>query len=295
MSIKIGTCSWTDRVREPAGKLYHTARPTAEQMLGYYASMFPTVEVDATFYALPSLKTCESWAKRTPEGFKFHIKAFSHFTTHRTNKQRLPADLKRDLPRAVDGKTNLNFADVPQTMRNELWRRFREALTPLKEADKLGFIVLQFAPWFKPTRQNADYILECKQQLEGLDVAVEFRNESWFQDKLLERTPAFLGEHGLAMVCVDMPQGLSMSIPPLALATARNSYVRLHGRNTETWELGGAPVNNLHDYWYTEEELTEWLERARELEEQSGTVYFMLNTVQGFETAQAFQEMVKDT
>jgi uncharacterized protein YecE (DUF72 family) len=291
MTILVGTCSWTGRVNQLAQKRYGTPRPTPEQELRCYSSIFPTVEVDSTFYALPSLQNCQRWAERTPDDFVFHVKAFSLFTTHSTRTQSLPNDVRRALTPNLQARTHLNQWQVPPEARDELWRRYREALGPLINAGKLGFILLQFPPGFTPTGENADYILYCRDQLAGLNVAVEFRNRRWFEGRLRNRTPEFLKDNGLTMVCVDMPQGFDTSIPPLTEVTAQESYVRLHGRNTAAWEQGGVSVNNIHDYWYTRSELEEWLAGVRQLEEQTRRVYVMFNTVQGLETARVFQQM----
>ncbi len=288
----MGTCSWIGRVPELARKFYRTPNPSPEQMLRYYSNVFPTVEVDSTFYALPTLQNCQRWADRTPADFVFHIKAFSIFTTHRTTTKSLPTDIRRELPPSLQSKPRLNSNEVPEPVRNELWRRYKESLQPLQQADKLGFVLLQFAPWFGPTRQNTDYILSCKDQLTGIRVAVEFRNKEWFEGRLLDRTPEFLRENQLSLVCVDMPQGFDSSIPPLAEATAEESYVRFHGRNAANWKRGGAP-NNIHDYRYTEQELKQWLVRIRQLEENTSRVYVMFNTVQALDTAQLMQNMLK--
>lgn len=295
MTILVGTCSWAGRVVEPARKLYRTTKPTSEQMLHYYSGLFSTVEVDATFYALPSKRTGQLWADRSPDGFVFHVKAYSLFTTHRITTRSLPADLRRELPPSGQDRPQLHHYEVPEEIKTDMWRRYRSALEPLQQADKLGFVLLQFPPHFGPTRQNADYLLSCQDQLPGLNIAVEFRNTAWFDGRLRDRTPEFLREHGLAMVCVDMPQGFESSIPPLAEATTDESYVRLHGRNTAAWEQGGASVNNIHDYWYTEGELKEWKVRVQKLAEQCSRVYVMFNTVQGLETAQVFQDMIRES
>ncbi|HZA23158.1 MAG TPA: DUF72 domain-containing protein, partial [Dehalococcoidia bacterium] len=168
MTILTGTCSWAGRVTQQAQKLYGTPKPTPEQELRCYSSIFPTVEVDSTFYALPSLQNSQRWAERTPDDFVFHIKAFSLFTTHRTRTRNLPADIRGTLPQNLQGKPQLNSGEVPKSVKAELWRRYREALGPLKQAGKLGFILLQFAPWFTPSRENADYILTCQDYLSGL-------------------------------------------------------------------------------------------------------------------------------
>src|SRR5918999_584595 len=148
---------WT--TTHQAQKLYGTPKPTAEQELRCYSNIFPIVEVDCTFYALPSFQNCQQWVERTPEGFVFHLKAFSLFTTHRTGTRNLPADIRSALPPNLQSKPQLYLQDVPELVKEELWRRYREALEPLRQAGKLGFILLQFAPWFEPSRENADYVL----------------------------------------------------------------------------------------------------------------------------------------
>jgi uncharacterized protein YecE (DUF72 family) len=103
-------------------------------MLRYYSSVFPTVEVDSTFYALPTFQDCHQWAQRTPPDFTFHIKTFSLFTTHKTRTHSLPADIRRTLAPDLQAKTQLDPWEVPPEARDELWRRYREALAPLQRA-----------------------------------------------------------------------------------------------------------------------------------------------------------------
>jgi uncharacterized protein YecE (DUF72 family) len=151
--------------------------------------------------------------------------------------------------------------------------------------------VLQFPPWFDPVGKNAEYILSCRDRLPGFNIAVEFRNRGWLEGSLEHRTPAWLKRNNLTMVCVDTPEGLATSIPRMSVATGVESYVRLHGRNAASWGQPGTSVNNVHDYWYSEEELLEWLGRVRRLEEQTDRVHVLFNTVQGLDTARIFQRM----
>ena len=60
-SIRIGTASWTDPTMTAAGVFYPTGADSAEERLQYYASRFPLVEVDATYYSLPVRRTSELW------------------------------------------------------------------------------------------------------------------------------------------------------------------------------------------------------------------------------------------
>src|SRR5215469_17132745 len=91
--IRIGTAGWTDKSLIESG-WYPPEATTPEQRLRYYATQFPLVEVDATYYALPAEQTASAWAERTPAGFVFNVKAFSLFTQHPTPVNALPADLR---------------------------------------------------------------------------------------------------------------------------------------------------------------------------------------------------------
>jgi hypothetical protein len=71
-----GACSWTDRTLIDSGTFYPSSVKTAADRLAHYASQFPIVEVDATYYALPSERNAHLWVDRTPPGFVFNIKAF---------------------------------------------------------------------------------------------------------------------------------------------------------------------------------------------------------------------------
>jgi uncharacterized protein YecE (DUF72 family) len=74
-NVYYGACSWTDRTLIDAGTFYPGNAQTAADRLAHYASQFPIVEVDATYYALPSERNAHLWVERTPSGFVFNIKA----------------------------------------------------------------------------------------------------------------------------------------------------------------------------------------------------------------------------
>ena len=81
--ILIGTASWTDKSLLGSG-WYPKGADSAEERLRFYASRFPLVEVDSTYYFPPSEKNSELWAERTPPDFTFNIKMFSLLTQHPT-------------------------------------------------------------------------------------------------------------------------------------------------------------------------------------------------------------------
>lgn len=106
--VLVGTTSWTEKTLIESGRFYPPQANTAEERLRYYATQFPVVEVDSTYYGLPSERNALLWAERTPPGFVFHVKAFRLFTQHQTPPQALPRDVRERLgppPRKISTTT----------------------------------------------------------------------------------------------------------------------------------------------------------------------------------------------
>jgi uncharacterized protein YecE (DUF72 family) len=97
MSILVGTASWTDKTLIDCGRFYPKQVRTPEARLRYYASIFPMVEVDSSYYAIPAPNTAQAWAERTPEAFVFNVKAFRLFTGHQTQPQVMHKDIQQVL------------------------------------------------------------------------------------------------------------------------------------------------------------------------------------------------------
>ena len=97
--ILIGTSSWTDPTLVKEGNFYPPGTTSAEARLKFYASRFPLVEVDSTYYYPPSEKNSVLWIERTPPEFTFNIKAYSLLTNHPTKVDSLYNDIKAELPR----------------------------------------------------------------------------------------------------------------------------------------------------------------------------------------------------
>jgi uncharacterized protein YecE (DUF72 family) len=109
-------------------------------------------------------------------------------------------------------------------------------------------------------------------------LAIEFRNNLWLGERDLERTLGFLREHKLTLVCVDEPQGFRSSAPPIAAATTDQAYVRFHGRNRDTWEKKGSAAWERFNYYYSDEELQEWVPRLKALQEEAKATHVLFNT-----------------
>lgn len=276
-TILIGSASWTDKTLIECGRFYPKDCTSAEARLRYYASQFPLVEVDSSYYGVPTPQNAQLWADRTPAHFVFNVKAFRLFTGHQTSPDVLHKDLRLALGERVPKM--LYYRDTPAEIRDELWRRFIEALAPLRQAGKLGAVHFQFAPWVIRDREGLAHVRECARRMAGHDVAVEFRNKSWFDDAHLERTIAFEREFGLVHTIVDGPQGFANCVPLVWDATnPKLALLRLHGRNKATWNSKGPTSSSRFDYWYSAAELEAMVPEIRHVAAQVGAMHILFNT-----------------
>jgi uncharacterized protein YecE (DUF72 family) len=294
--ILVGTASWADKSLVDSKLFYPKEAKTAEARLRHYANTFRLVEVDSSYYALPAPPVAELWAQRTPETFVFDIKAFRIFTQHQTPPKVLPPDIREALGSLAE-KRNVYYSDFPPELMDEMWRRFRLALQPLRNAGKLGAVLFQFPPWFFYRRSNLAHIAHCAQVLDGYHIAIEFRNRTWFEDKHRTEVLAFEREHSLTHVVVDEPQGFSSSIPSVWEVTSPElAILRLHGRNAATWDRKGLTASSERfDYEYQEGELREFIQPVRQLAEQAQRVHVVFNNNlrdQGIRGARLFTTLI---
>lgn len=274
--ILVGTTSWTEKTLVTESDFYPASVKTAEGRLRHYASRFPIVEVDSTFYAIPAERNASLWTERTSPGFVFDVKAYRLFTQHRTPVTSLPADLRKAL--AASG-SNVYYPKVPEEVRAELWRRFRAALEPLHASGRLGVVLFQFAPWLTFGDQALAHIGECASAMQGFRLAVELRNVSWLGPRHRDETLAFLRRHRLVHVVVDEPQDTSFSVPAVWQATSREvAVVRLHGRNRRNWSRKGlASASDRFAYQYSDEELSTFVSPVERLAESAREVHVLFN------------------
>jgi uncharacterized protein YecE (DUF72 family) len=278
MTIRVGTCSWTDPTILKSG-WYPPQADSPEERLQFYATQFPLVEVDSTYYAMPSERNATLWAQRTPDGFVFDIKAFALMTGHGTQLSKLPPALRDSLPAVVsEGKKQIYMKDLPDDAQRWVWDAFDQALEPLRRAGKLGAVLLQFPPWFGINRENKAYIEKCRRMMPEQRFAVELRNASWLVDRNVPETLALLADNGMTYVAVDEPQGFRSSVPLVPAVTEPGlSMLRLHGRNAASWEAKGISVAERFKYLYSGEELDELAPRVRELSEKSDETHVLFN------------------
>jgi uncharacterized protein YecE (DUF72 family) len=277
-TVRLGTASWTDPTMTAGTVFYPRGADSAEERLQYYASQFPLVEVDSTYYALPFPKMAELWRDRTPPDFVFDIKAHALMTGQPTEVKRLPKQLREELPAEIQEKTRVYARDLPAELRDAVWQIFLEGLAPLRESGQLGSILLQYPRWFFPISQSRDEILEARDRLGDTLFAVELRNASWFNEKNVERTLRFLTDNKLPFVMVDEPQGYKSSVPPIVAVTSPDlAIMRFHGRRTETWEAKNITPAERFRYLYDRDELNEWAPKLAEAARDTRDLHVLMN------------------
>jgi len=269
--IRVGTCSWAD---EALSKHFYPRGVPARERLAYYAEHFSTVEVDSTYYRLPDESIVRGWDERTPDGFVMHVKAFGLMTRHPVKADVLPPEIRQNVEPDARGRVDR----PPREVRAQVFRLFREALEPLRAAGKLGGILMQFPSYIVPKDSSYSYLEWAREQLGDDVMLVEFRHRDWLADEHRAHTLSLLESLGAVHVVTDSPDAGKTAVPTVVAATSPElAYVRLHGRNAETWNKRGGGAQERFDYLYSEEELEEFVEPLRELDAAAQNVYAFFN------------------
>ncbi len=288
--ILVGTSSWADPgfIKE-----WYPPRLPAGQRLGWYAERFEAVELNASFYAVPERDTARRWVDVTPDGFTFDVKLHRLLSRHSAGLDSLPPSLRERARTTPRGRVVLD-----EGLEEELIGELLDAIEPLESAGKLGALLLQTTPAFKPRRPDhdgrpnggddadaedpsANRLVELEPLVAAVaprKLALELRNRHWVEGEQLAETLAWCSEHDVAFVCVDAPPGDHFSIMPAVDAVTCDdlAYVRLHGRDTHGY-LTGKSVAERFGWVYGDEELEEVAGRVRALADQSAEVHVLFN------------------
>jgi uncharacterized protein YecE (DUF72 family) len=259
--IRVGTSGWS----YPTGKgtwngifypegVSKSKKKGGFDDLAFYAEHFDTVEVNSSFYGVPTVETTKGWAARTPAGFEFSLKLYQKFThpdmfLKATGQD--PADLDR------------NDVDL-----------FRAAIDPLARAGKLGPLLAQFPASFKNEPASRDYLAWLLDAFKDYQLAVELRHRSFSDDPV--ETLQLLGEHGAALVQIDEPK-FRFSISQNRLANVKTFYyMRLHGRNAAQW-WSHEKSEDRYNYLYSESELDPMVDAVKEASRDVKKTYMYAN------------------
>lgn len=259
--IKIGLTGWSD----------HPSIQRSTQKLEDYATHFPIVEMDTSFYAIPSEKNILNWLDSTPDIFQFIPKAYSGMTAHRQ---------RRD-----------EFASV-----QDMFKQFKYAFNPLITQGRIACFLFQFPPTFECKKTSVDYLRFVREWMGDLKIAVEFRHPSWFNEAFKEKTLAFLKTHQFIHVVVDQPQTPTNSVPFVARAThSELAMVRLHGRNYRGWL--GEDVDDWRKertlYRYSTDELTDLAREVKHLDSATHDIFVIFNNNSGGHAALNAKELMR--
>lgn len=256
--IYIGLTGWGDH------PILYSEVTSARDKLFDYSGHFPIVEVDTSFYAIPSNTNVEKWCKEeTSQNFQFILKAYQGMTGHQRE-------------------------DLPFETPNDMFNSFIECANCFHTYGKLAMVLVQFPPWFDCSAKNVQYIRYIRQQLERFPIAIEFRNQTWYANDMKHKTIQFLRDNQLIHTVCDEPQAGAGSVPFVPVATADKVLVRIHGRNIHGWRNSGntqnwRKVRFLYDY--NEEELQGLATHIRTLHQQAKDVYVLFNNNSGHHAA----------
>ncbi len=240
--IRIGPAGWSYQDWE--GIVYPPRKGAKFDPLVYLSGYFDTIELNNTFYRIPTPQMANSWAKRVQASprFKFTVKLFRNFTHDRENIT--PEDASA----------------------------FKTGVHPLLENNLLGALLLQFPYSFHCTESNLNYLKDLAGDFREYPLVLEVRHASWDRASAYK----FLRENQIGFCNLDQPQ-VSFSIGPTIKVTSPTAYLRLHGRNVKEWFREGAGRDARYDYLYNEFELFEISERIRHLAEEAEEVYAITN------------------
>ena len=246
MALQVGLGSWADDAYVDV--IYPCALPKAER-LREYARSFDHVEVNSSYYAIPSPAAVGAWLKQTPATFTFSVKL------HRAFSQS-PA------------KAAGNGLLLP---------RLLEAMQPLATAKRLTSFLLVLPPRFTPDRHRLDELDALATMLAPHPLAVELRDRAWVAGKQRDATLGYFRERRLVWVAVDMPKIAGASLMPAIdeVTHPRQAYLRLHGRNPKYLEAESAAEG--HHYAYTARDIASLVKRVQTLAEKAADVFVIAN------------------
>jgi uncharacterized protein YecE (DUF72 family) len=266
--VLVGTAGWADKDLI-AAHWYPADVRTAAARLAYYAERFPLVEVDTSYYAIPTETTVRGWVDTTPD-LVLDVKAFRLLTGQPTPAAALPTQL-----RSHPIGPWLSARTAPPALLHAAWQLFHEGLEPLRATNRLGLVLLQFPASVTADARGRAQVSAALELCQPLRAAVEWRHASWLAPQQRAESLRLLTKYDAAYVCVDMPQHSPTAMPPDLEATAATAVIRLHGRSKH-WADGDK--RERYRYEYSPEELRQWATNARELTRRAEQVHIIVNT-----------------
>ncbi len=269
--ILVGTASWSD---PGFVARWYPKGMAATERLPWYAQHFDMVEVNSTFYAVPNARMVERWARSTPNEFIFDVKLHQLLLRHSTPAKFLPPKLQKNAETDGKGKVRLT-PEVEAAMVREIL----SALSILRDAGKMGVLLLQLSPAFSPRKHSLGELQPLLEMLRDHRVAIELRNRNWAVGDRLAETLEFFRGHSATLVLVDAPTKDHFTIMPSDLqeiTDSRTAYLRLHGRDAHAYTTGKT-VAARFNYDYSDDEIDDVADRAQSLAKEAKEVHVVFN------------------
>jgi uncharacterized protein YecE (DUF72 family) len=262
LDIRVGTSGFY--FDDWAGTVYPIGLNKRDWLTFYERELgFRALEVNYTYYSLPSEKNLASMSRKTSEGFDFVIKA------HRSMTHDIWTDNKRS--EIIDN--------------TESFKVFKGALSPLIDDGKLACVLAQFPYFFYRNRGNEDYLAKFKDRMGDIPTVIEFRNRAWHGESALD----ILRRNDLGYCIVDEPKIRGL-MPYHPVATSDIAYFRFHGRNKNWYN---APLEVRYDYLYSEGELKDFISDILNLAETVPKTMVFFNNCHAGQAAKNAIEIAK--
>lgn len=273
--VFVGTCSWADRGLVASDFYPRGSRTRPRARLQHYATVFPTVEVDASYHALQPPERARQWLAWTPPSFRFNVKAFAWLTRHESDPRRLPPGIAALLPTGVRHGGPVAGSQVPEEALAAAWDAFAAFVDVFAQAGRLGYVLFQFPKGRGFSTELLTYLDTWAPYLRAWPVAVEIRHRDWLDRPHRQIFLGYLRERRFAYVIPDLVQARYLP-PPELVVTTDWSVVRFHGRNPALLERR-ASTDRAYDYLYSSEELQAWAHDAQTLADRVRVLYVMFN------------------
>ena len=220
-AVRVGTASWTDPTLLKSG-WYPKGANDAESRLRFYATQFPIVEVDATYYYLPREEQAGLWVDHTQLRLRLQHQGVQPPHRPSTPSKALPEDLLDEVTPEHRDKERFYASHLSADGRAQIWRRFRNTLLPLDSAGKLGAVLLQYPQSFAPAplRPARSSRPSATASTATRSVSSSATQPGWPPTATATAPLGLLRDHDLPLVSVGhlYPQGFRSSVPPIAEA-----------------------------------------------------------------------------
>lgn len=234
-----------------------------------YARYFPIVELDTSFYFIPTEQAIAKWLNETPSRFRFIFKVPAIFTTHK--------EITEDLSLEIEAQ------------------RLLERLAPLEQAGRLYCLLAQFPPQFTCTTENVLYLETLRRLFKGQRIAIEFRHRSWYEEAHRQTMYRFMYSHQFSLVAADEPKKLPTTIPFDETVTNPEFVLcRLHGRNDAGWIHTGKEARKYRTlYRYSASELATLAGSIKTMHHTAKEVAVVFNNNSGGDAAENALQLIK--